>query len=103
MNRVVLVALAAILVVAGAVPGQADDQRSEPAKGKKLRVGIVGAHPDDSESGCGGLLALLTQQGHEVVVGYLTCFRSDRKVGDEPEATVRRREAVAACQILGAK
>jgi LmbE family N-acetylglucosaminyl deacetylase len=66
-------------------------------------VAVVGAHPDDPESGCGGLIALLTKQGHEVVVGYLTCYRGDRKVGEEPEARVRKREATAACQILGAK
>jgi LmbE family N-acetylglucosaminyl deacetylase len=70
---------------------------------KKLRVVIVGAHPDDSESGCGGLIALLTQGGHEVIVAYATCFRGDRKIGTEPEVVVRRREATAACQLLGAK
>jgi LmbE family N-acetylglucosaminyl deacetylase len=68
-----------------------------------MQVAVVGAHPDDPESGCGGLIALLTKQGHEVVVGYLTCFRGDRKVGQEPEALVRKREATAACQVLGAK
>jgi LmbE family N-acetylglucosaminyl deacetylase len=75
--------------------------RAEPAR--KLRVVVLGAHPDDPESGCGGLIALLTQRGHEVTCGYLTCFRGDRKIGTEPEARVRRREAVAACQMLGAK
>jgi LmbE family N-acetylglucosaminyl deacetylase len=70
---------------------------------KKFRVVIVGAHPDDPESGCGGLIALLTQGGHEVIVAYATCFRGDRKIGTEPEAVVRRREATAACQLLGAK
>jgi LmbE family N-acetylglucosaminyl deacetylase len=70
---------------------------------KKLRVVIVGAHPDDPESGCGGLIALLTKGGHDVIVAYATCFRGDRKIGTEPEAVVRRREATAACQLLGAK
>ncbi|HEV3075636.1 MAG TPA: PIG-L deacetylase family protein [Thermoanaerobaculia bacterium] len=70
---------------------------------RKLRVIVFGAHPDDPETGCGGLIALLTREGHEVIVAYATCFRGDRKIGDEPEAVVRRREATAACQILGAK
>src|SRR5262249_22063673 len=74
-----------------------------PDQKKKLRVVVFGAHPDDPESGCGGLIALLTRAGHEVIVGYLTCYRGDRKIGKEPEAQVRRREASLACQILGAK
>src|SRR5262245_47429094 len=86
-----------------ALTGQPERVPARPAEGEKMRVVVVGAHPDDPESGCGGLIALLTKQGHEVVVGYLTCFRGDRKVGQEPEALVRRREATAACQVLGAK
>ena len=39
---------------------------------------------------------------NEVIVGYATCFRGDRKFFGQPEAEVRRREAAAACQILGA-
>jgi N-acetylglucosamine malate deacetylase 1 len=74
-----------------------------PDQKKKLRVVVFGAHPDDPESGCGGLIALLKKAGHEVIVGYLTCYRGDRKIGKEPEARVRRREATLACQILGAK
>jgi len=70
---------------------------------RKLRVVVFGAHPDDPESGCGGLIALLTKAGHEVVVGYSTCYRDGRKIGKEPEGVVRRREATAACRILGAK
>jgi LmbE family N-acetylglucosaminyl deacetylase len=38
-----------------------------------------------------------------VIAAYATCFRGDRKIGNEPEAAVRRREATAACQVLGAK
>jgi LmbE family N-acetylglucosaminyl deacetylase len=82
-----------------ACPAQAGS-RTEP---KKLRVVVFGAHPDDPESGCGGLIALLTKAGHEVTVGYLTCYRGDRKIGKESEAQARRREATLACQVLGAK
>jgi LmbE family N-acetylglucosaminyl deacetylase len=89
-------------LLAIALPGPANSgSDSKPAR--KLRVVVFGAHPDDPESGCGGLIALLTKDGHEVICGYATCFRGERKIGKEPEATVRRREATAACQILGAK
>ncbi len=69
---------------------------------QKLRVVVFGGHPDDPETGCGGLIAQLTEAGHDVRVAYGTCFRGDRKLGGEPEAIVRRREATAACKILGA-
>jgi len=79
------------------------DPGTKPEHAKKLRVVVLGAHPDDPESGCGGLIAQLTKNGHEVIVGYLTCYRDDRKIGNEPEALARRREASAACRILGAE
>src|SRR5438876_6103606 len=69
----------------------------------KLRVVVFGGHPDDPESGAGGLIALLTQQGHEVILAYGTAFRGDRRFFGRPESEVRREEATAACQVLGAK
>jgi LmbE family N-acetylglucosaminyl deacetylase len=90
------------LTLGFAIPGQADPDL-QPAPVKRLRVVVFGAHPDDPESGCGGLIALLTKGGHEVIAAYATCFRGDRKIGNELEAVVRRREATAACQVLGAK
>jgi N-acetylglucosamine malate deacetylase 1 len=68
-----------------------------------LRVVVFGGHPDDPESGCGGLIATMTAAGHEVHVGYATCFRDDRKINGQPEADVRRHEAAEACRILGAR
>jgi len=81
---------------------EASDKANPGSDSKKLRTVIVGAHPDDPESGCGGLIASLTKAGHEVIVAYATAFRGGRKFGDEPEETVRRREATAACKLLGA-
>ena len=94
--------LLASLVLAPALSEPADKDERKPAGKKKLRVVVFGAHPDDPESGCGGLMALLRKDGHEVIAGYATCFRGDRKIGKEREADVRRREATAACKILGA-
>jgi LmbE family N-acetylglucosaminyl deacetylase len=88
---------------AAPLPEARASQPAGPAKGKKLRVVVFGAHPDDPESGCGGLIALLTRGGHEVIVAYATCYRGRRKVGGEPEAQVRRREAAEACRLLGAR
>jgi LmbE family N-acetylglucosaminyl deacetylase len=79
------------------LPCQASD-----AAGKRLRVVVFGGHPDDPESGAGGLIATLTKQGHEVICAYGTAFRGDRRFFDRPEAEVRREEATTACKILGA-
>jgi N-acetylglucosamine malate deacetylase 1 len=72
------------------------------APAKKLRVVVFGGHPDDPESGAGGLVATLTRQGHEVILAYGTAFRGDRKFFGRPEADVRREEATDACKVLGA-
>lgn len=94
-----------LAVVAGSSLARADDavdKASSKADAKKLRIVIFGGHPDDPESGCGGLIVSLAKAGHEVIVAYATAFRGGRKFGDEPEETVRRREATAACKLLGA-
>ena len=80
------------------VPSHADDNPT-----KKLRVVVFGGHPDDPESGAGGLIAILTRQGHEVICAYGTTFRGDRHYFGRPEAEVRQEEATAACRVLGAK
>lgn len=67
-----------------------------------LKVVVFGGHPDDPESGCGGLIATLVAAGHDVHVGYATCFRGDRKINGQPEGDVRRHEAAEACRVLGA-
>jgi N-acetylglucosamine malate deacetylase 1 len=69
---------------------------------KKLTIVVFGGHPDDPESGAGGLIAALTRAGHNVIVAYGTAFRGDRQFFGRPEGGVRRAEASAACQILGA-
>src|SRR5690348_13200664 len=45
---------------------------SQAVGGKKVRVVVVGGHPDDPESGCGGTIARYTDLGHEVTILYLT-------------------------------
>jgi len=70
---------------------------------EKLRIVVFGAHPDDPEAAAGGLIASLTESGHEVIVAYGTAFRGDRKFFGRPEAEVRRKEGIDACRVLGAK
>ena len=80
---------AAFTLSFSSVPGIAALERGQPAK--KLKVVVFGGHPDDPESGAGGLIATLTGLGHEVILAYGTAFRGDRQFFGRPEAEVRRR------------
>ncbi len=70
---------------------------------KKLKIVVTGGHPDDPETGCGGLIALLTKGGHKVSIGYLT--RGEAGIAGtshQDAAALRTKEAQAACKLLNA-
>jgi LmbE family N-acetylglucosaminyl deacetylase len=76
--------------------------RVEPAT--RLKVVCVGGHPDDPESGAGGVLARYTSEGHATTIVYLT--RGERGIQGatlEEAASRRTGEAEAACKVLGAR
>jgi N-acetylglucosamine malate deacetylase 1 len=67
-----------------------------------MKTLIIAPHPDDETLGCGGTIARLAAEGHEVVVGVIT------GQGDEPHPLYRaegfeliRTELAAACSVLG--
>ena len=68
---------------------------------KKLKIVVVGAHPDDPETICGGIMALYSGLGHEVVSVYLTRGEAgiEGKTHEE-SAKIRTAEALTACAIL---
>ncbi len=68
-----------------------------------MKIIILGAHPDDPESGCGGLAARCVEAGHELVFTYGTAFRPGREFFGRPEKEVRTEEALAACQVFGVR
>ena len=68
---------------------------------KKMKIVVVGAHPDDPETICGGLMALYSALGHEVVSVYFT--RGEAGIegkSHEESARIRTAEALNACNIL---
>jgi LmbE family N-acetylglucosaminyl deacetylase len=77
---------------------------SGPAPARKLKVVVVGGHPDDPESGCGGTIARYTDLGHEVAIIYLTRGEAgiDGKTHAEA-AAIRSAEVLKACEILKAR
>ena len=62
-----------------------------------MNVLALGAHPDDVEYGCGGMLAKYADKGHDVYL-FVT---SDGSRGGDPE--VRQREQADAARALGVK
>jgi LmbE family N-acetylglucosaminyl deacetylase len=90
----------ALLGAAAALPGLAEDT----AIRKKLKIVVVGAHPDDPECGCGGVIARYADAGHSASVVYFT--RGEAGIRGKPHAeaaAIRTAEAERACKILGAR
>jgi len=92
---------AVIILGLSSIPGIAAGSGGDAVH--KLKVVVFGGHPDDPESGAGGLIAPLTQQGHQVILAYGTVFRGNRRFFGRGEADVRRAEASAACKVLSAE
>ncbi len=79
-----------------------DKNSAEPEQ--KLKLVVVGGHPDDPESGCGGTIALHTSLSHEVTILYLTRGEAGIEGKSHQEsAAIRTAESQKACGILGAK
>jgi len=64
---------------------------------KETTLLAIGAHPDDAELGCGGLLASLADKGHRV--GIIDLTRGEMGSSGSPE--IRAEEARRAGAILG--
>jgi len=56
-----------------------------------------GAHPDDAEIGCGGLLLKLKDRGYRTGIVYLTVG----EMGSRGTPEIRRQELTAAAKVLG--
>lgn len=66
------------------------------------KVLVIGAHPDDPETMCGGTMLKLKQMGAEVVSVYLTSGEAGIRGKSHEEARVIRQvEAKNACEVMG--
>ena len=68
------------------------------------KVLVIGAHPDDPETMCGGTMIKLREMGVEVVSVYLTGGEAGipGKTHEESSA-IRTAEATKACEVLGVR
>lgn len=84
---------------AGDTAQSSGKDNSENAKlAPKYKIVVTGGHPGDPEYGCGGTIARLAAQGHEVVLLYL-----NDGAWQEISAQTRIAEAKKACEILKAR
>ena len=94
----------AVLTAAGLPLTKETGQTTGRPISSNLKICIAGAHPDDPESACGGLMALYTDAGHEVVSLYLTRGEAGIPGKTHMEAAeLRTAEVDAACELLQAR
>lgn len=68
------------------------------------KVLVIGAHPDDPETMCGGTILKLKAMGVEVVSVYLTSGEAGIKGKTHEESrTIRQSEARQACEVMGVR
>lgn len=83
-------------------PAQSANKKNDNKKSKKLVV--VGAHPDDPESCCGGTVLVMKNAGYDVTCIYMT--KGEAGIpgkSHEESAAIRSKEARNASKVLGAK
>lgn len=68
-----------------------------PLVDKRLNILAIGAHPDDAELGCGGLLLKAARRGHNVFLYNVTRGSAS---GDPQE---RARESIESSKFIGAR
>lgn len=66
-----------------------------------MKVLVISPHPDDEVLGCGGTIARLSQEGHEVVIAIVT--RGWEPLFPTQQVEQVRGEAQDAARVLGAK
>jgi LmbE family N-acetylglucosaminyl deacetylase len=97
LGTAVAVGLPMISTAAEELAGQAPS-----ATKPRHKVIVAGGHPGDPEYGCGGMIALYSDMGYEVVILYLNKGEWTDKASYDP-APVRVAEATKACEILKAR
>ena len=68
------------------------------------KVLVIGAHPDDPETMCGGTMLKLREAGVDVVAVYLTSGEAGiAGMSHEESRAIRQQEARHACEVLGVR
>lgn len=80
-----------------------DETKSNVSNQDRLRIMIIGAHPDDAES-LAGLAALYVQDGHKVqCVSVTNGDKGHQTIGEIELANIRRKEAANAGKVINSE
>ena len=105
MNRRDMLKVSASAIAGAAVLGPEAFAKTDSAEMTGSRkVLVIGGHPDDPETGCGGTMIKLKNAGFEVVSVYLT--KGEAGIEGTPydqAAKIRVAEATKACQMMGVR
>ena len=98
MNRRQMLSGTGLVAGAAVLSSAAPDLSAQSQTSRKYKIVVTGGHPGDPEYGCGGTIARLAAQGHEVVLLYL-----NDGAWQQISAATRIAEAKKACEILKAR
>lgn len=104
MNRREMIKMTGTAALGATVLGIPVGANAAAIDRRRRKVLVIGAHPDDPETGCGGTICLLTDSGHDVVCVYLT--RGEAGIAGKSHAeaaAIRVKESENACEITGAR
>ena len=68
-----------------------------------MKILVFSAHPDDAETGAGGLCARAAKEGHDVLIVHISKEVKDRTYDGVPEREVRVAEGEKAAKVLGVR
>jgi len=101
MKKLHLITFAAF-AIAGLLTFSANASAQSIMGGHYKKALVIGAHPDDPESMCGGTMLALKNQGCEVVCVYFTNGEGGIPGKTEEEArTIRHQEGLNSCALMG--
>lgn len=106
MNRRQMIKLTGGTILGASILGVPVDAVASDSQTDKIKrkILVIGAHPDDPETGCGGTMCLLTDAGNEVVCVYLTRGEAGiQGVSHDEAAAIRVKECENACKITKAR
>ena len=83
---------ASVLAGAAVLGPEAFAKTTQAPSSAHRKVLVIGGHPDDPETACGGTMAVLKDAGYDVVAVYLTKGESGIKGKTHEEAAAIRTE-----------
>lgn len=103
-RRQMLKTTGAAIAMASIFGTQAHANENTSQKNKPKKALVIGAHPDDPETGCGGTMLMLKESGWDVVSVYMT--KGERGIEGKSlseSAAIRVEEGRKASAVLGAR